>query len=175
MWRWLLIGLLGVALLGATPARAMTLTDPSPGYENWMAGARVPLPDGEFTLINADCPGGGMPICTEPWNRAIYRANWNGQQTFFHEVGHDFDYWELTPGDRARFLYLVGRERWGVWTPAEEATAIGAEAFADTYSYCALRRNWGHRVVFRYSRWPAPMPAYRMRQLCTFIVRSYWR
>lgn len=147
------------------------LVTPAEPYQRWVDEAKVPTPRGAVVASEEPCPSypasSSSQICTD--GETIWGAGWDGRVTFFHELGHIYDQRELSGGDRERFLALVDR-RDLLWDEAD-----GEELLADAYSQCALRRRWRASAQRLLIRGWQPVSGREMRQVCTLIVRSYWR
>lgn len=192
MKRALLGGLVGVAFLLPAPAAGhTTLTGPgaTAAMQAIVDQARVPTPDLEIEVRSEWCEAAPeREGCASPPDRIVWLApsldtsTQVGAYALLHEIGHTFDYWELSDFDRGRFSSLLGRSSapgwgwdWGSYAPSS-ANWLAFEVFADAYATCAQRRAFGRGAVFfSFYRRRLGAPAARLRQVCHLIVRSYWR
>lgn len=125
------------------------------------AQQHVPLPDVAFRIENGSPlyapivlnPGAAenlliLPLSSIPGNR---RNGWTAQAEhglFLHELGHAYDFADMTPARRAAFKRLVGTscawwakhcitDRW-VSGPGVTVDVAPGEMFAEEYAACAL-------------------------------------
>ena len=84
------------------PAAAATDVDPPAGafpYQQWVDDAKVPTPDVEIHVIETMCPpelAGFALACTAKGTYTIWLSPEGGDRaTFLHELGHNYDYYEL--------------------------------------------------------------------------------
>lgn len=130
-----------VGLLGGTAEAQTTVTTPGP-YQRWVLESRMPSAAERVEVIESACPG--AIACTSPFEQRIYidrSATFHPRPTFWHELGHRFDYQALTRQSRHRFMHLMGfppvgwRQQFGPYT-----NDTGAERFATIYAVCAERQ-----------------------------------
>lgn len=157
MRRVALILVLALTLAGASEAGAHTTIIEPPGshypYQQWVDEARVPTPNATITLFEDEsgCAGQGIR-CTAQGAFAIWLTPWIDdwrmvRRAFLHELGHNFDYYELSDPARFEFGSLLGDRR-----PWATAPNPAKEKFAEAYMWCALRvrirrppNEWGYR------------------------------
>jgi hypothetical protein len=133
-------------LVAASPAGAYTVTRPDgavrPTVMRWLARSLEPLPREAGVVLNMKpddvsgaCYGNGA--CTAPEWSAIYLDPREGgvRATFFHELGHRFDYTQLSDRNRVRFRELAGIRPTRPWRGVPNAPA---ERFAEAYGLCSL-------------------------------------
>lgn len=135
MWLLLL-----VVLVFAAPAEAVTLVTPdgqvAQPEQRWADEAKVPTAVATITVHREHCPDSVEPTCASIGHIWI-APGWGTRAIFFHELGHVFDYYALTDGDRSAFgAILHDRRPWRV-----EGGDAPVERLADTYSMCARRRR----------------------------------
>lgn len=109
-------------------------------YQRWADEAKVPTPSVTLTVIEEPCPtylaGGSEALaCTMRGTNTIWMSPeaWSPKETFFHELGHNFDYYDLTEWERNRFRGLVHDYR-----PWEANPEGPNEGFAAAYALCAM-------------------------------------
>jgi hypothetical protein len=132
-----------LALCGS--AQASTVISSESGtsyrYQRWVDRAKVPTPNVTLTVVEEGCvddadyatgctsPGSYVVrVATESQRRYIRRA-------FLHELGHNFDYYEMDAVRRAWFGRTVGLT--GAWVSRELGSSSPHELFAETYAQCA--------------------------------------
>jgi len=134
------------------------------------ADARVPVPR-HYEVMNAACPESDPYYalaagCSYPDGRVYVPGDMSDDGvrfTFWHELGHVFDFESLTPGDRHWFTRMLG-ERGNPWL--REA----GEAFADVYAVCALslrREDDG--------AWPGGRDWHGTARRKRAVCRAIWR
>jgi hypothetical protein len=113
------------------------IESPNPIYQRWADESKVPTPDVTLRVIEEPCPGTLAKGCTIEDSYAIWLdLTFTGRHraTFLHELGHNFDYYELDDWARVAFADLYGE-----WNK---------EAFAESYRFCARDINaWGRRLT----------------------------
>jgi hypothetical protein len=133
----------------AAPASALTINcEPcSLPYQRWADEAKMPMPDGPITVVETTaehgCPSRELnyAACTQPSERMIWIApamvvGFFPRETFYHELGHNFDTNVLPGWARERFMQILGLE--GEWNiPSEPKLYDPSEHFADAYAQCA--------------------------------------
>lgn len=134
--------LIAVAAALWTPtAQAGTTIVPPAGspipYQQWVQEARVPTPHVALTIVEEPCVflDDFAQACTSPETGTIWFGG-GGRTTFYHELGHNFDYYELTESARVRYMTLIGRSGQGWRQPG---TFSPHELFAESYLGCAYR------------------------------------
>ena len=130
--------------------------------ERASADVGVPLPAIMPVVIHESCPAPEGTSCTWPGGPIYLDPEWGDRFTYWHELGHAFDYQEMDDGDRAAFMRLIRHP--GPWrSPPDSAH----EQFAEAYALCALRvrPRWGR---IRGGAGYEPRPAVHHR-VCTLI------
>lgn len=97
----------------------------------------MPTPDVTLSVMEEPCPlpyGQFAWACTEEnaytiWDDGTERP----RETFFHELGHNFDFYVLPQWGRDRFRWILADER--EWTVRPDGPN---EHFAETYARCAI-------------------------------------
>jgi len=119
-------------------------------YQAWTDDALVSTPNLAITVVETSaqtgCPGSiqyaaacavGPPVMSifiAP--EAVARGY--SKETFYHELGHFFDYVSLAEWERSRFMTLL--ELSPPWRPGpEDSPTSPDELFADVYAQCAER------------------------------------
>lgn len=131
-------------------------------YQRWVDRAKVPTPPVTLTVVEGGCSAVDRGACTEAGTYTIWTSSiaQRPHNSFLHELGHNFDYYSLTPADRAAFLALVDAPEWRV-----DATPQSPhELFAETYRLCATgwrRASWEH----------PPLGSDAMQRACYLIRR----
>ena len=137
----------------ATPAHAASVIDPHQGvypYQRWVEQSDVPTPDVNLRLIETTCPPelvGFATACTQRDTFTIW-MNPEGatKARFYHELGHNFDYYELGRWASRRFREIIGDDR--PWrTKPGEIGLSPHEIFAEAYGICALRRHIKRAII----------------------------
>jgi hypothetical protein len=135
-------------------------------------------PSGEYAVYEERCPT-RPPVfpaaksCSSPWNREVFLAAPRTRMTLWHELGHAFDYWHLSNGERQRFLTLVRRTHWSWTRDTIGRSPLAPELFADLYAICAWKRQWEPRVVnWIYNDWLPDMTGRRVMRACDLIARA---
>ena len=132
----------------------------------------VPGPHEDVTIIREHCPRDPATSCT--WaGGPIYWAPGDDTGILLHELGHHFDYDDMTDQDRADFEAINGDPR-----PWRSPPNSPNEQFAEAYRMCAEIRvlKWKH------DRWGSlwlPTGAYgwepgpkRHKKACAIIRRA---
>ena len=109
----------------------------------WLRQANGPLPDPLPPIRKGCCPSYKrcLSCCNHP--NAIYlsRWDWKHQPTFYHELGHWFDYQHLSEDDRqeirARYGWPVGAWWWEE-NPETAWNEPNCERFAKAYTRMLL-------------------------------------
>jgi hypothetical protein len=135
-------------------------------YQRWADESKMATPAVTLEIIATD-PGNGCPsrafdyaACTQPSEGKIWFAEAelvgaHPRQAFYHELGHNVDYFLLPNWMRSRYLEIMGLS--GPWVVIAEPEPITPnELFADTWAECAIKpyippaaRRWlGPGVVF---------------------------
>jgi hypothetical protein len=136
-------------LVVTSSAAAYTVTRPNgqvrPVATAWAEASLEPLPHEAGIVLNTnrrDVAGAcyGNSACTSPEWPSIYLDPRYGsvRATFFHELGHRFDYTRLTDANRARFRELAHIRPKRPWRGVPNAPA---ERFAEAYGLCSLGRE----------------------------------
>lgn len=168
--------LVGLAIAPvASAVRLVTPTGTPVGgvWQHWANHSRVPTVRETITFVAFR--GDGMEYCGEPALGCSspafpgvlpFIATTVGDRfSFYHELGHEFDWTYLTLTLRARFLRLMGEPH----VPWVEGGS--ADDFADLYATCAL--GYGtHRAPFNENGgWPIVPSLARLNDVCRLIVR----
>lgn len=156
--------LVGLSLLAAEASAGTVVATPGP-WQGYVDASRVPTPPVELEVVvdAAACPGGLG--CSVPGSRVIDLSPYAGRSTFLHELGHEFDFTVLTPGERERFAALLGPERQAMpWWSADESMG---EWFADTYMQCARLPRIDPRWSYTVSN--GLLAGWRLRRECGLI------
>jgi hypothetical protein len=117
-------------LWGASSAQASTtIESPNPIYQQWVDRARVVTPDLTIQVVEGPCfdpAAGETDGCTAPRRPIYITPDEDTRETFYHELGHQFD-------------YLTGMSAAWDWDN---------EYFATNYQVCATwkRVPWGQRL-----------------------------
>lgn len=143
-----------MALAGlAAPAHAATVMDPPNGaypYQRWVEQARVPTPDVVLRLIEEPCPAalaGFANACTAPNTFTVWmNPETADRATFYHELGHNFDYYELGRWASRQFRRIIGDDRRWRTKPGEVGLSPH-EIFAEAYSVCARKRTISRAII----------------------------
>jgi hypothetical protein len=160
--------------MGVSPASAKTSITAPPGtsmpYQRWVDEAKAPTPNVTLTLVEDDAPCGGPTACTGPGDFTIWLAPWGGEGltrgVFLHELGHNFDYYDMTEATRAHFEFLVGEDR--SWT--EDPNAPN-EKFAEAWKWCALKGTNLRRAPLNFSMDYRPTPKLQPK-VCALIKKA---
>lgn len=162
--RFLIIFLAAFALLGEQ-AVASTVVTNSSGYQSWVdAVKRVPTPTTSLEVIIGDgCDALG---CAS--EHSIELMSIAPRPVFLHELGHVFDWHEMTDADRARFIGITGRPDLTWWdTPRFDHGWMAGEWFADVYSICAGAKRIYPR--WEYTVGSSALDGWRVQKSCWLI------
>jgi hypothetical protein len=162
----LLLAVLAIAA-PAAPALASTTISPESGssypYQRWVDRSTMPTPDVELKVVEGGCSWhhGDPGSCTYAEARTIWMTTDRGRpkQSFFHELGHNFDYFELGAGERGPLLARMGLAQ--PWR--QDGPRSPHELFAEAFQQCATGHAGEGGVVG---------PA-RLKRVCRQIRRSY--
>jgi hypothetical protein len=130
------------ALLCAGSSQAVTIVmwngqAPRP-FQKWARAMRVPTFHGTVTLHRtsecASCAQGSN-IWLDPHYYSRYERD--TREALYHELGHVFDYFQMTDADRAAFEETTGDHR--PWRTSYDSPH---EQFAEAYAFCALPPKW---------------------------------
>ena len=133
----------------ATPTRGLHIGGKmTPLYWTWAvkASERVPMPDARFDITY------GQPhYLVDERLMLLPRQSWGWTReelhgSFLHELGHAYDFANMTPGRRLEFRKTVGvRCKWWAkvcftreWASGARVNVPPGEMFAETYAACAL-------------------------------------
>ena len=119
-------------------------------YQRWVEQSDVPTPDVNLRLIEATCPPelvGFATACTQRDTFTIW-MNPEGatKSRFYHELGHNFDYYELGRWASRQFRRIIGDDRRWRTKPGEIGLSPH-EIFAEAYSECARKRHIRRAVI----------------------------
>lgn len=133
----LLVGLACLAVFPGVAQAHTTIVEPVGShfpYQQWVDEAKVPTPNVTLTVEEEGCPGAEAPACTEPGAYTIWdAAEYKPRKVFYHELGHNFDYYVLPEWARVRFSRLTGNSR--DWSADPSGPN---EMFAEAYARCAI-------------------------------------
>lgn len=140
-------------MLLAGPASAATVIDPRAAafpYQHWVEQAKVPTPDVTLRLIEEPCPpelAGFANACTARDTFTIWMDPAGATKArFYHELGHNFDYYELGRWASRQFRKIIGDDRRWRTKPGEIGLSPH-EIFAEAYSVCARRRTITRAII----------------------------
>lgn len=148
MPRSLAITLVALGVLIMAPGSgAMVLTVNGGGstepFMTWATKSQVPLPDAQITIFDhateypcQDVVGERVMGCAQPGSVWISESAHTfyfqvRRDVFLHEIGHEFDAFNMTDASRAAFARYVGTTPWG------DGAHPRAEWFAEAYMLCA--------------------------------------
>jgi hypothetical protein len=163
VWRTLGLAITAASLVAASPAAAATsLVLDTPGraapakYRRWVAGSGVPTPPVPITLHLRICPGapGWAVGCAVAANREVYLdAGGDSRHALMHEIGHLFDFGEMSEPLRDAFRVILHRH--GEWAGAAANNPL-QEKFAEAYSLCSRHRAIRSIYFAQYAYTPTP-------------------
>jgi hypothetical protein len=164
------------ALAAAGPASAATVVDPPAGafpYQQWVDEAKVPTPDVDIRVVETMCPSelaGFALACTAKGTYTIWLSPEGGdRQTFLHELGHNFDYYELGRWGSRQFRKIIDDDR--PWRSGPGEIGLSPhEIFAEEYGICA-RKLTIKRAIIRLP--PIRIGPAAHAAVCDLIERSY--
>ena len=186
-----IVATFAAALGSAGTAHAAVQLETSRGnvaqpYQRWTEASYVPTPNVRIVVLHRECPGHPLAhacVFDTLRPRVIYinpdrpKPAWQRPYLIMHEVGHYFDFEEMTEHFRDRFKHILGlRHPWWRLSPPQREVEPGpntwgppAEEFAEAYAECAVRgpeipRRPRHAIVYRYR----PTPA-QHRRVCRLI------
>lgn len=139
-------GLLGRVAMAEAKTTIIAPPDAHYPYQQWVDEAKVPTPDVTLSIIedNGPClsPSDYAYACTGADTYTIWDIS-SDREAFLHELGHNFDYYQLPAWVRQRFLLLTEDTR--PW----EADPNGAnEHFATAFARCAATGSRFHGNPF---------------------------
>lgn len=154
----------------ALPAHAAAATtfapnsDTSRPYQRWIDRAGMPTPDVALTIRRGWCPDAIATACTREGTTEVWLSRSGGSTKgwFSHELGHQFDYVELSERERQGLTRRMGLA--GPWVDRSLGSLSPHEMFAETYGVCLLGRSETEALPF------APQ---RFRRVCRFTAASY--
>ena len=119
-------------------------------YQRWAEQSNVPTPDVYLRLIEQTCPPeliGFAAACTQRDTFTIW-MNPEGatKARFYHELGHNFDYYELGRWASRQFREIIEDDRSWRTKPGEIGLSPH-EIFAEAYSECARKRHIQRAVI----------------------------
>src|SRR5215211_3961733 len=143
-----------ILALIAPGARAATTIDPAAGvfpYQQWVEEAKVPTPDVTLRLIEEACPpelADFALACTAKGSYTIWLSPERAKPaaTFYHELGHNYDYFELGRWASREFRKIIGDDRPWRSKPGEIGLSPH-EIFAEAYGLCARKPMISHAVI----------------------------
>lgn len=142
-------------ILCSSPAQATTI-DGALLYKSLTAQADIPTPHGHVRVLDQRCPSPNAGTCAG--GRVIFMnpaeaGNSDVAMRFYHELGHEFDFVELTRADRSNFRQAVGLQgRWRAreaWDGYEQPPM--QEVFAEAYAMLASNSGPGISGAYRVS------------------------
>jgi hypothetical protein len=146
MWPRSSIAAVITAVFALTPAAAIasTVIDPPVGafpYQSWVDRAKAPTPDVTLGLFERPCPfeiaQEFANACTGKGTYSIWMSPDGGtRERFYHELGHNFDYYELGRWASRQFRKITGDDRRWRTKPGEIGLSPH-EIFAEAYAQCA--------------------------------------
>jgi hypothetical protein len=150
----LALALAAIAVWTPPEAMASTLMDPPAGsfpYQRWVDRAKVPTPDVRLRLFEAPCPfelaQEFANACTGKGTFEIWmNAEGGTRERFYHELGHNLDYYELGRWASRQFRKIVGDDR--PWrTKPGEVGLSPHEIFAEAYAQCARKEHIKRAII----------------------------
>jgi hypothetical protein len=126
------------AAAGSAQADTTITCEPcSRPYQRWVDEARVPTPDMMLAVIEAPCPYlTEVGACTAAGTDTIWFST-SRRQVFYHELGHNFDWYVLPEWARVRYLAILDLA--GPWEQPEAGHQSPNELFAESYAFCAMQ------------------------------------
>lgn len=150
--------------------------DPPAGafpYQRWVEQAKVPTPDVVLRLIEEPCPpelAGFANACTVRDTFTIWMEPVGATKArFYHELGHNFDYYELGRWASRQFRKIIGDDRRWRTKPGEIGLSPH-EIFADAYSVCARKRAISRAII---QLPPIRIGPTQHAAICSLIRESY--
>lgn len=133
----------GLGLIGWTVTAHATIIVCEPcsyPYQRWANESKVPTPVTTLRVVEGAGPCEDAIACTVPSEATIWfeGAAFGNRQTFYHELGHNFDYLVLPEWARARYIALLGREP-QPWLEPTQLSRSPNELFAESYALCAFQ------------------------------------
>jgi hypothetical protein len=169
--------LLAVVALAPAPAAATTVIDPQAGafpYQRWVNRAKVPTPDVTLRLFEVPCPAelsqDFANACTAKGTYTIWMNPDGGtRERFYHELGHNFDYYEMGRWASRQFRKITGDER--PWRTKPGKIGLSPhEIFAEAYARCALKKHIKRALI---QLPPIKIGPRRHDRICALIRESY--
>jgi hypothetical protein len=148
---WLAL-VVSASLLHPATASSATVIDPLEGafpYQGWVERAKVPTPDVTLRLIEEPCPDelGVANACTARDTYTIWMSPEGATRArFYHELGHNFDYYELGRWASRQFRGITGDDRRWRSKPGEIGLSPH-EIFAEAYGVCARKRTIARAII----------------------------
>lgn len=138
------ISLVFCASAGASVTIIDSNDQPVARAQEWANTAKVPTPDATVRLIVTACPYSPYSPEEHATGCALPGTIWmdeaaitNPRNVFLHELGHEYDFSNLTDDQRDRFKALLGLT--GPWQPAvADYWNAPIERFAEAYRLCAI-------------------------------------
>jgi hypothetical protein len=157
-----------VTLTAVSPAWAVTVTPANPLLQAWADRSLVPTVAGSVRWTT-DTAGCGRDACAEPGLVMLDPVEMTlseERETWLHELGHEFDYADMTGDERGAFRAITHDRR-----PWRHAPNSPHEQFAVAYQQCAQRRAIRRRlpVLGDYAWRPTPRQHARA---CALIRRA---
>lgn len=185
-----LVGRLTAPTIERPPAQTTEfvnlLGQPTGGkWQDWVNDSHVPTYGGTILLVLSSAPCGNEALgcaeagwcpptlreCAQNGVGPVIFTDPNDRFTFFHELGHEFDWAYLTDTDRRELLRMMG-ERGAPWV--EDGAQ---DDFADLYATCAEGYGTGEGS-FNPNGWsgiPVVGTLDALNDVCSFIVRVAMR
>ena len=158
--------LIAASLTLVAPARAVTLVTPTGTpvggqWQQWADEAHVPTLSGDLIVVVNDavsmCAGADYGCSISPNDQLNYHGpamtfvdsypdgTGTTQDQFYEELGHQFDWADLTTAERTQFATVWGSDL--PWWDSASSLARGQEdglefEFALDYADCAIDQNW---------------------------------
>lgn len=135
------LGLTALVLLVPAAQARTTIIAPAGSktpYQRWVDESKIPTPSITLTIIESGCPSSEdfAWACTQQGSFTIWvGAEGRDRWTFYHELGHNFDYYVLSVWARTRFQRITNT----LTLPWQFEGTDPAERFAETYAHCAER------------------------------------
>lgn len=153
MRRVLLLAVVLLALGASGAEGRTTIIEPlgaNGTFQRWADGSLAATYQGEIEVTGdlSICRNEVVVGCAFPSGEHIVVNSSTPRFTFFHELGHAYDFRVLTPEQRNRFLWINGLSS-PAWQESPDPPAVEgwpqrqspSELFADAYAVCASVAN----------------------------------
>lgn len=140
-------------------------------YQQWADESKMPTPELALTVIedNSPCvlPGDLNPACTMDGSYTIWDTT-GIRYVFFHELGHNFDFYRLQTWARERFLFLTEDDRpWGARPNGP------VEHFAEAFAKCAMfGKGFRGDPLLNIKGNESGINRYTYKKICLMILNS---